>query len=104
MGQVLRNSNPTAGMDLWGWEFHPRTMSLDCSSASKEEMIAALKDCYRCRAIEYPETKDGYEKAVERSEMIESWIMARWPDEYKQIREDVYKSADSISRVFYGRN
>jgi hypothetical protein len=103
MGLELRAKNPIGGGDLWGWKFEPDTMSLDCGAASKERMLAALKDCYQCRAAEYPETREGYERAVDRSRMLESWIEARWRDDAKGMIAEATRGARNLAKALYSR-
>ena len=101
MAAVFRAMSPSGGMSLWGWKFNPDTMGLECSTASKERMVAALKDCKRCAAAEYPETIWGYDRAVAREKLLWEWIEARWPEAVAEIRAEVNGAAEAISRRLY---
>lgn len=80
-------------MRIYRWYFEPDTMMLDPETAPLVALRRALIDCNRCCCVEYPETEEGYGRAIERREVIEEAIERRFASDALAVIEEANADA-----------
>lgn len=93
---LLHQSLANAAARFHTWDFLPETTTLDPESATADQLHKALDDCWRCIAVEYPETEGGTYYALKRAEVLQEALLRRFP---AQASEIVSSASDAAWRA-----